>query len=165
MRLGELTFPNDVNLRNWRKLTKHSTVKISVDQYKFHLLSHKADPFFEGNHILIRSRQYCDINPLIAFTTYFDSHDRKFPLSSPLWLTSSGSVPTCQFFINRLQCYFQRNIAGQSMRTGGTTSLAENSIPPSLIQLIGRWSPEAFFIYIRKSPVLIQAHLYSQQNP
>ena len=64
------------------------------DQYEFHLPSHKADPFFEGNHILIKSQQYCDINPLTAFTIYLDSRDRKFPLLSPLWLTSSGSIPT-----------------------------------------------------------------------
>ena len=68
MHLGELTFPNDVNLCNWRKDTKRSTVKISNDQYEFHLPSHKADPFFEGNHILIKSQQYCDINPLTTFT-------------------------------------------------------------------------------------------------
>ena len=51
------------------------------------------------------------------------------------------------------------------MRAGGATSLAEHGVPPSLIQLIGRWSSDAFFIYIRKSPVLIQALLYSQENP
>ena len=75
MHLGELTFPNNVNLHNWRKVTKRSTVKISTDQYEFHLPSHKADPFFEVNHILIKSQQYCDINPLTAFTIYLDSHD------------------------------------------------------------------------------------------
>ena len=47
------------------------------------------------------------------------------------------------------------------MRTGGATSLAENGVPPSIIQLIGRWTSDAFFIYICKSPVLIQALLYS----
>ena len=49
------------------------------------------------------------------------------------------------------------------MRAGGATSLAENGISPSLIQLIGCWSSDAFFIYIHKSPVFIQALLYSQQ--
>ena len=51
------------------------------------------------------------------------------------------------------------------MRAGGATSLVENNVPPSLIQLIGHWSSDAFFIYICKSPVLIQALLYSQQPP
>ena len=35
-------------------------------------------PFFEGNHILIKSWQYCDINPLTAFTAYLDFRNLKF---------------------------------------------------------------------------------------
>jgi hypothetical protein len=161
MRLGELTFPDDANLRNWKKITKRSSVTISDDQYGFHLPSHKADRFFEGNQIIIKKKQYSDINPLLLFRRYLASRDTLFPLSSPLWLMANGSVPTRQFFISRLRRFFDRDVAGQSMRAGGATSLAENGVPPSLIQLIGRWSSDAFFIYIRKSPVLIQALLYS----
>lgn len=46
------------------------------------------------------------------------------------------------------------------MRAGGATSLAENSVPPNLIQAIGRWASSAFQIYIRKNPVLLQALLF-----
>jgi hypothetical protein len=161
MRLGELTFPNDVKLRNWRKISKRSSVVISEGQYQFHLPSHKADRFFEGNQIIIKEKQYCDINPLAFFKAYLASRDNKFPLSSPLWIRASGAVPTRSFFITRLHRYFSSDIAGQSMRAGGATSLAEHGVPPSLIQLMGRWSSDAFLIYIRKSPVLIQALLYS----
>jgi hypothetical protein len=161
MRLGELTFPNSVKLRNWRKISKRSSVSLSPDQYLFHLPCHKADPFFEGNTVIVKQHQYCDINPLAIFSDYLSSRDQLHPLSSPLWLTKTGSVPTRQFFISRLHRYFEKDIAGQSMRAGGATSLAEHGVPPSLIQFMGRWSSDAFFIYIRKSPVLIQALLYS----
>ena len=87
--------------------------------------------------------------------------DLLHPLSSPLWIRKNGSVPTRHFFITRLRHYFEKDVAGQSMRAGGATSLAEHGVPPSLIQFMGRWSSDAFFIYIRKSPVLIQALLYS----
>ena len=159
MRLGELSFPNDISLRNWKKVTKWSTVTVSPDQYAFHLPFHKADPFFEGNHVIIKSLQYCDINPLSAFNTYLESRDQKFPLLSPLWLTSKGAVPTRQFFITRLRCYFDKDVAGQSMRAGGATSLAENGVPPSLIQFIGHWTSDAFFIYtsLRRMPPLYKA--------
>ena len=161
MRLGELTFPDDIKLQNWRKISKRSTVTLDDDQYSFHLPSHKADRFFEGNQITVKKKQYCDLNPLSFFCDYLTSRDSLFPLSTPLWLMSNGAVPTRHFFISRLRLYFDRDVAGQSMRAGGATSLAENGVPPSLIQLIGRWSSDAFFIYIRKSPVLIQALLYS----
>jgi hypothetical protein len=163
MRLGELAFPDAKNLRNWKKVTKRSSVVITPDQYEFHLPSHKADRFFEGNHIIVKRQQFCDINPLTVFQAYLHSRDTTFPLSSPLWITSRGCVPTRYFFISRLHQFFTKDIGGQSMRAGGATSLAENGVPPSLIQFMGRWTSDAFFIYIRKSPVLIQALLYSKR--
>jgi hypothetical protein len=165
MRLGEISFPNDKKLRNWRKVTKRSSVVIIPnEQYEFHLPAHKADPFFEGNHIIIKKQQYCNLDPLSVFLIYLANRDSLFPLSSPLWLTSKGEVPTRYFFMSHMQCFFNKDIGGQSMRAGGATSLAEHGVPPSLIQLIGRWSSDAFLIYMRKSPVLIQALLYTNRH-
>ena len=164
MRLGELTFPNEINLWNWKKISKQSTVLMTTDQYQFHLPSHKADRFFEGNQIIVKRQQYYDVNPLAIFSDYLSSHNCLFPLSSPLWLCQNGSVPTCNFFISHLHHFFNQDITGQSMQVGGATSLAEHGVPPSLIQFMGCWSSDAFFIYIRKSPVLIQALLYSSQH-
>jgi hypothetical protein len=160
MRLGELCFPNDIKLRNWKKITKCSSVKLSENHYEFFLPSHKADRFFEGNHILVKKQQFCDLNPLSVFQKYLNSRDSSFPLSSPLWLTSKGDVPTRDFFISRMHHYFDLDVGGQSMRAGGATSLAEHGVAPALIQLMGRWSSDAFLIYIRKNPVLIQALLH-----
>jgi hypothetical protein len=70
MRLGKLTFSNDINLRNWKKISKRSFVVLTEDQYEFDLPSHKADRFFEGNRIIVKSRQYCDINPVQLFSKY-----------------------------------------------------------------------------------------------
>lgn len=164
MRLGELSFPNDKRLQNWRKVTKRSSAIITNDQYEFHLPCHKADPFFEGNRIIIKKQQYCDLNPLSIFQSYLESRDHLFPLSSPLWLTSRGTVPTRHFFMSRMRHFFESDVGGQSMRAGGATSLAEHGVPPSLIQLIGRWSSDAFLRYIRKNPVLIQSLLYSHDH-
>ncbi|KAJ7751237.1 hypothetical protein DFH07DRAFT_961024 [Mycena maculata] len=49
LRLGEMTFPDAVRLRNARKLTLRHTVKIVADSYTFFLPYHKADRFYEGN--------------------------------------------------------------------------------------------------------------------
>jgi hypothetical protein len=113
----------------------------------FHLPGHKADPFFEGNHIIIKQQQYNNINPLARFSAYLASRDAKFPLSSPLWLTANGSVPTRHFFIRRLRRYFANDIAGQSMRAGGATSLAEHGVPPLSFSLLdgGRQMPSSTY--------------------
>ena len=110
--------------------------------------------------ILVRRTQpYLD--PHHFFTTYITKRDLLFPYSSPLWLTFDGLVPTRSFFILRLRHFFDRHIGGQSMRAGGATALAERGIAPNLIQATGRWSSDAFQIYIRKNPVLLQALLFN----
>lgn len=163
MRLGELTYPNNTSLRDFRKVTKRSSVFLSDDYYSFHLPSHKADRFFEGNVIIIKKNQFRH-NPLLHFQNYLASRDKLFPYSSPLWLTYEGNVPTRSFFINRIRLFFHSDIGGQSMRAGGATSLAENGTPPSLIQSMGRWASSAFQIYIRKNPVFIHSLLLGRTN-
>ncbi|KAF4612344.1 hypothetical protein D9613_004160 [Agrocybe pediades] len=163
MRLGELTTPDDITLLNPRKITSRSSVKITDGDYSFFLPGHKADRFFEGNTILIRSNISTDINPVLHFRAYINSRDNTFPLSSELWLTSDGKVPTRSFFMQRLRFFFATNVGGQSMRAGGATLLAELGVAPHLIQATGRWASQTFQIYIRKNPVLLQALIYA--NP
>ena len=161
MRLGELTFPDDKSIHNWRKVTQRKSVIVSDDAYEFHLPAHKADRFFEGNRIIVRAEQF-QHNPLTHFKSYLTSRDNLHPLLAPLWLTLNGSIPTRSWFISRLRRFFPPSIAGQSMRASGATSLAEHGVAPSLIQAMGRWSSQAFLIYIRKSPALIQGLLFAR---
>ena len=161
MRLGELTISDDKSLLDYRKITSRTSVSLSNDNYRFFLPSHKADKFFEGNIVIIQ-RHTGSIDPLHFFRKYLDSRDRLFPFSPDLWLKADGSRPSRSFFIRRMRLFFTDDIAGQSMRAGGATSLAENGVPPHLIQAIGRWASPAFQIYIRKNPVLLQALLFGR---
>ena len=102
MRLGELTSPDEFHLQNWKKISRWSTVIVSGNQYEFLLPAHKADPFFEGNHIVVNREQYCSIDPLTIFHKYLTSHDSCFPLSSPLWVLHNSSIPTQKIFITHL---------------------------------------------------------------
>ena len=160
-RLGKMMYPDDPKLHDPRKVTKRNSVQVCDSSFRFFLPGHKADRFFEGNIIIMRKNQHT-FDPHKFFTAYLHLRDKKFPLSSPLWLTSKGAVPTCSFFIKCLQRFFNSDTAGQLLRAGGVTSLAENRVPPLIIQAIGRWASDAFKIYIRKNPVLIQALLFGQ---
>ena len=161
MRLGELTVPDDKSLFNHRKFTSRTSVSISNDDYRFFLPNHKANKFFEGNTVIIQSH-HISIDPLSIFKKYHSSHDHLFPFSRDLWLRADGSPPSRSFFIRRMKNFFDSDVAGQSMRAGGATSLAENGVPPNLIQAIGRWASPAFQIYIRKNRVLLQALLFGR---
>ena len=161
MRLGELTVSDDKSLFDFRKITSRTSVSLSNNDYRFFLPSHKADKFFEGNIVIIQCHDG-PIDPLFFFKKYLDSRDRRFPFSPDLWLRANGTRPSRSFFIRRMRLFFAEDITGQSMRAGGATSLAENGVPPHLIQAIGRWASPAFQIYIRKNPVLLQALLFGR---
>jgi len=159
LRLGELTVPDAVALRDDRKVTKIWTVVVSQDEYEYELPTHKADHYFEGNKVLCR-RSHDIPDPVRHFHAYLQSCNTLFPLSRELWLTQRGVSPTRSFFMRRMRTFFDGDIAGQSIRAGGATFLAECGVPPHLIQARGRWKSETFQIYIRKSPVLLQALLF-----
>ena len=135
-RLGEMTYPDDPELHDLRKVTKRLSVHITESSYKFFLPGHKANRFFKGNTIIVCKNQH-KFDPHTYFVAYLRAWDNNFPFSSPLWLTSKGTIPTRSFFIRRLRKFFDTDTAGQSLRAGGATSLAENSIPPLIIQVIG----------------------------
>ena len=159
LRLGELTFPNDPSLQNWKKVTRRGTVGLQ-DTYEFTLPGHKADRFFEGNRIIIPAHRF-SLSPLHHFSHYLTSQDSLHPVSSPLWLTEAGKVPTRSFFIARLRLFFEKDVAGQSMRASGATALAEHGVSPAIIQASGRWASKAFLVYIRKNPTLLQGFLHA----
>jgi hypothetical protein len=161
-RLGELVFPDDSSIRDWRKIIRRSSVTLHPDRYGYTLPAHKADRQFQGSQVVVWGEQF-GYPTLPHFSSYLHSRDAKFPLASPLWLTSAGLVPTRSFFISRMRSLFPPDIAGQSLRAGGATMLAEKGTAPCLIQAAGRWSSEAFRIYVRKNPFLLQALLFA--NP
>jgi hypothetical protein len=100
----------------------------------------------------------------LLFLRYLKSRDTLFPLASPLWLTAAGSVPTRTFFLARLRTVLaDRSVGGQSLRTGGATTLAEHGAAPHVIQAAGRWASDTFQIYIRKHPLLLHALMLSQR--
>jgi hypothetical protein len=155
LRLGEMTQPDDLRLRNPFKFSKRSSVEWFEGGYSFWLTTHKTDQAFEGAKIVIPRHEKVDALPW--FSRYMDSRDRLFPFNPYLWVTASGSVPTRQWFIRRLRSFIpDHRFAGQSLRAGGATFLEEDGTPFHLIRAIGRWSSDTFNIYIRKNPVLLQ---------
>jgi hypothetical protein len=161
LRLGELVFPDKLVLRNYRKISLRHTVHRLANQFSFFLPSHKGDRTFEGNTIIIQKLGTLS-DPYKPFVAYLTSRDTFFPLNPELWLTSRGTVPTRHWFMSRLRTFLPTKFAGHSMRAGGATSLAEAGANVSTIQAVGRWSSDAFQIYIRKNPVVLHALLFGR---
>ncbi|KAG2738749.1 hypothetical protein P692DRAFT_201675228, partial [Suillus brevipes Sb2] len=133
MRLGELVWPDVLELQDYAKLSLRHSVHVDEHHFSFLLPWDKADIHFEGNQVLIQ-RSAGEDDPLAPFVSYLGMRDLKFPLQPFLWLRASGSPPTRGWFMRRLRAFFPSSIGGHSMRAGGATSLAAASVPPASIQ-------------------------------
>ncbi|PIL32091.1 hypothetical protein GSI_06796 [Ganoderma sinense ZZ0214-1] len=162
LRLGELVWPDSVKLRTSRKLSLRTTVQTTPSTFSFLLHSHKSDKFFDGDRVLI-DRKLSSSPPLDAFASYLASRDSRFPFHPQLWLRANGTSPTRRWFITRLKSFFPDDVSGHSMRSGGATALAIAGVPSPSIQAIGRWSSDAWQVYIRKHPVLVHASMLAEQ--
>ena len=137
----------DSSLHDYQKVTKRHTVKLLPLGFSFLLPSHKADHFFEGNRVILQWLAVPD-DPDTAFRLYLCSWDDRFPLHSPLWLHTDGSIPTRGWFIRHLQHHFHSNVAGHSLCAGSAMALAQVGILPNIIQATGRWASDTFQVYI-----------------
>ena len=132
MRLGELTWPDNISLRDYRKVTMRPSVELLLDAISFWLPGHKADQFFEGNCLVIRKSS---ANTYALFNSYLSSRDTLFRARPKLWLRANGTIPTRAWFMSHLRQSFPNSIARQSMRAGRATALAEAGAAPTLIQV------------------------------
>ncbi|KAJ3764959.1 hypothetical protein FB446DRAFT_614765, partial [Lentinula raphanica] len=102
LRLGELTLPDNPNIRNFRKITSRASLEFVDDNgFSFWLPYHKADRLFEGNRIVILPKW--NLHPISLLHRYLRQRDRLFPFNPHLWLTATGSVPTRSWFMSRLR--------------------------------------------------------------
>lgn len=156
MRLGELVYPDRLADRSITKVITRRSVEVDDDHYQLHLPAHKADRFFQGNLILIQKTDSPSApNPIPILQRYLRMRDERFPGHLHLFLRADGNIPTRSWFITRVKALFPDNVAGHSMRSGGATALAIAGVPDNRIQAMGRWSSDAFQIYIRKHPALL----------
>jgi hypothetical protein len=120
---------------------------------------HRADRFFEGSSVILKKREG-DLDSLQIFRNYLSMRDASFPHLPDLWLCETGKLLARSWFILHLRSVINDpNVAGHSLRSGGATALALAGTPLDHICLIGRWSSDAFLIYLRQNPILIQSTL------
>ena len=156
LRLGEMTTSDSLHRRDSRKVIARSSLSWVGDEYEFLLPAHKADTTFEGNRVHI-ARIINAPDPCPLMKRFVTSRDRLFPLHPQLWLRQNGTIPTRSWFLHRLSSFCPSDIAGQSMRAGGATALAEAGAPGELIRGAGRWSSDAFERYIWKNIIMLHA--------
>jgi hypothetical protein len=156
LRLGEMVVSDNPKLRNFRKTILRNSLTWVEKDYEFLLPAQKTDTMFKGNQVHISQVIGCP-DPQPIMVRYILSCDQLFPLHPQLWLRADGSPPTRSWFLLRLRQYCPSEIAGQSIRAGGATALAEARAPADLIRGAGRWSSNVFERYIRKNVIVLHA--------
>jgi hypothetical protein len=162
LRLGEMTISNSPAKCSSKKITARHTLSLSPTQFSFQLPFHKADRFYQGSKIIVLAKPDTPLDPLPFMHRYVSSRDSLFPFHPELWLTSLGVSPTSGWFTSRLTSTLGPDVGGHSIRSGAATSLALAGVPDNVIQGMGRWSSEAFKVYIRKHPVVLQALIHGR---
>jgi hypothetical protein len=160
-RLGELVWPDNTTQQSYRNMPLRHSVRWYPHAFSYLLPSHKADPFFEGNRLLIQQTDP-PLDTFTPFIRYIQSCNQLFPGHPALWLKADGTVPTRRWFMSQLRLLFPTEVAGQSLRSGGATALALAGVPNDRIQAAGRWSSDTFQAYIRKNPILLQSLIWGR---
>ena len=154
LRLGELCISDDARLFDVRRSMKRYDVHCSSDTVRLLLPGHKADRFFEGNTLQF-SRSSSPVAPFDLFGQYLSARNAWFCWLPELWLLANGQPPTRSWFTCQLRRFFSSDISGHSMRAGGATALASAGVPDDRIRLRGRWTSDAYQVYLRKNPSIL----------
>ena len=160
MRTGEFTVTNTSETERILGIAD-----VSVDSREnprlvsLHLRYSKTDQFGEGVRISL-ARNDTELCPVAAVLAYIAVRP---PIPGPLLVTTKRTALTRRVFVQRLQEILAAagmNPApykGHSFRIGAATTAAAAGIPDSTIQMLGRWSSNAFQAYIRTPPTELAA--------
>ena len=112
-----------------------------------------ADPFRQSCTVIVgrNGSLLCPVEALLRYLHLRGSHP------GPLFIFQNG-IPLTRSRLNSLLtmvlkvCGVNGDYTGHSFRIGAATTAARAGVPDHLIQMLGRWSSDAYKLYIR-SPV------------
>ena len=148
-RSGELVLKSKKDI-DWRKIIKRSSLHFSPGYAGYRLPYHKTDPFFRGTDILFSAQESAD--PIQLLRDFVVRRDKLHGARRALFLREDGSHPTRAWFDSKLFSFVNRSFGGHSARAGGATFFASLGLSETVIMALGRWSSEAWKIYIRDNP-------------
>ena len=117
----------------------------------------KTDPFRKGVQLYLprTDRLLCPVSSL----SYFHRH-RRGNLPGPLLIFSDGTALSRRHVTDRLRTILAAagvdgNFSSHSFRIGAVTSASAAGLSDSLIRTLGRWSSDAYLVYVHTSKVTL----------
>lgn len=153
LRAAEFTVPN---LAGFSPVIHLTVQDIAVDAIsspscmRVKIKASKTDPFRKGSdiHIGLGSYPLCAIHAMMAYLSLRGNS------SGPLFLLHDGHPLSRPLLTNWLRQIMASagitgNFSSHSFRIGAATVAARNGIPDHQIQALGRWTSNAYQLYIR----------------
>ena len=153
LRTAELTVPN---LASFSPALHLSVADIAVDSLQsltclpVRINASKTDPFHLGCHVHIGLGRapLCAVHALLAYLSVRGN------VPGPLFLLANGQPLSCSILTDWLRQIFSTagidgNFSSNSFRIGAASVAARNAVPDHLIQALGRWTSNAYQLYIR----------------
>ena len=111
----------------------------------------KTDPFGKGVSIYLgkTDSSLCPVSAVLNFLAI------RRPGEGPLFTHQNGAPLTRDQFVRGVKAALSaaqiahQNYAGHSFRIGAATAAAAVGVPAHIIKMLGRWSSEAYLLYIR----------------
>ena len=111
----------------------------------------KTDPFGKGVTIVLGSsgQPVCPVTAVRNFLAIRPARE------GPLLIHADGTPLSREWLVKRVRQALEfcgiscAGYSGHSFRIGAATAAAEGGMPPHLIKTMGRWSSEAYLLYIR----------------
>ena len=112
----------------------------------------KTDPFGQGVRLFL-PRTGGALCPVASISAYLHRHSNS---SGPLFLFTDGKPLSRLHVTDRLRSILaeagiQGNFSSHSFQIGAATSAHTAGLPDSLIRTLGRWSSDAYLVYVRTS--------------
>jgi hypothetical protein len=127
----------------------------------------KTDPFRKGVQLFLPRTNHllCPVSSLSHFL------HRRGSLPGPLFVFSDGTALSRRHVTERLRAILASagvdgNFSSHSFRIGAATSASAAGLSDSMIRTLGRWSSDAYLVYVRTSQVTLrQAALQLALSP
>ena len=128
-------------------------IKFSNNLILLHLRESKTDPFKEGVVLRIGSTN-SSVCPVQALSRYIMTRGNT---EGPLFMFQDGSLLTRSVMSTMLSsCFPGLSLNTHSFRIGGASSAASNGFTDAAIQILGRWSSDAYKRYLHYSDDTVQ---------
>lgn len=161
-RLGEILVKNKQKIKVERMLrvghVQFYPSRESAEYMSLYLPYSKVDKYGQGLTIVIPGNpdtRYCPVQRMLALTA--NRH-----ITEPLFSWPNGTIVTKASFIKMLREHLRmlnidwKQYSGHSLRRGAAVSAKASGASDELIKLLGRWSSDAYKIYLRSVPSHIQ---------